>query len=108
LAEVGAVKLCLRWEPIDQDGAAYAQEHGEHSFADADRESHSCGTSSADKHQILSCLQCCRDHASPESQYRGSGRLVSFEGAQVIAVRVRPFLPQLLASVNMCETQRRK
>jgi hypothetical protein len=29
LAEVGAVKLCLRWEPIDQDGAADAQEHGE-------------------------------------------------------------------------------
>jgi hypothetical protein len=32
LAEVGAVKLCLRWEPIDQDGPADAQEHGEHSF----------------------------------------------------------------------------
>jgi putative N-acetylmannosamine-6-phosphate epimerase len=43
LAEVGAVKLCLSWEPLDQDGAADAQEHGEQSFADADRGSHSCG-----------------------------------------------------------------
>jgi hypothetical protein len=43
LAEVGAVKLCLRWEPIDQDCAADGQEQGEHSFADADRGSHSCG-----------------------------------------------------------------
>jgi hypothetical protein len=43
LAEAGAVKLCLRWEPIDQDGAADAQEHGGHSFADADRGAHSCG-----------------------------------------------------------------
>jgi hypothetical protein len=55
LAKVGAVKLCMRWEPIDQDGAADTQEHGEHSFADADRGSHSCGTLSADKRQILSC-----------------------------------------------------
>jgi hypothetical protein len=55
LAEVDAVTLCLRWERIDQDGAADAREHGEHRFADADRGSHSCGTSSADKHQILSC-----------------------------------------------------
>jgi hypothetical protein len=45
----------LMWEPIDQKGAADAQEDGEHSFADADRGSHTCGTSSADKHQILSC-----------------------------------------------------
>jgi hypothetical protein len=43
LAEGGAVKLCLMWEPIDQNGAADAQEHGEHSFADADGGSHSCG-----------------------------------------------------------------
>jgi hypothetical protein len=43
LAEVRAVKLCMRWEPIDQDGAADAQEHGEDSFAEADRGSHSCG-----------------------------------------------------------------
>ena len=43
LAEVGSVKLRSRWKPIDQDGAADAQEHGEHSFAAADRGSHSCG-----------------------------------------------------------------
>jgi hypothetical protein len=43
LAEVGAVKLCLRWEPSDPGGAADAQEHGEHSCADTDRGSHSCG-----------------------------------------------------------------
>jgi hypothetical protein len=43
LAEVGGVKFCLRWEPIDQDGAADAQEHDEQSFVDADRASHSCG-----------------------------------------------------------------
>jgi hypothetical protein len=42
LAEVCAVTLCLRWEPIDQDGAVDAQYHGEHSFARADRDSHSC------------------------------------------------------------------
>jgi hypothetical protein len=43
LAEIDAVKLCLKGESIDQDGIADAQEHGEHPFADAGRGSHSCG-----------------------------------------------------------------
>jgi hypothetical protein len=107
LAEVGAGKLCLRWEPIDQDGAADAQEQGEHRFPDADRGSHSCGTSSADKHSILSCSECCRNQdSSPVTRSRKlTPRWLS---RSLSNCRESSTLFCRSSSVNMCGTQRRK